>query len=441
MNRIKKHLSPFQIIILGFASIIIAGTVLLMLPISSKEGIITSLGDALFTSTSAVCVTGLVVQDTASYWSLFGQGVILILIQTGGLGIVTMAAALVMISGKKIGLMQRSTMQNAISAPSLGGIVRLTAGILKITFIVEFTGACLMLPVFIGDFGIKGIWMAFFHSVSAFCNAGFDLMGIREPFSSLYLYNDNPLINAVIMLLIITGGIGFLVWSDIRTHKLKIRKYSMQTKLVICVSLILIILPAVYFYFCEYSHLEVKERILKSLFQSVAPRTAGFNTANLNELSASGKLITIVLMLIGGSPGSTAGGMKTTTIALLVLSAVSVFKRKENAECFGRRISDNNIKNASTVFLMYIILFLLSSVVIWAIDGFALSECMFEVASAIGTVGSTLGITTKLGSISRLVIIALMFFGRVGGLTIIYAAYYPKNQNLSKKPMENVTVG
>ena len=229
----KKKLTSFQIIIIGFSSVILLGTLLLMLPISSRTGEFTSFADALFTSTSAVCVTGLIVFDTATYWSLFGQFVIMLLIEIGGMGVITVAASFAMIAGRKISLMQRSTMQEAIAAPKVGGIVRLTIFVIKATLMIELLGAVAMSPVFCRDFGIKGLWMALFHSVSAFCNAGFDLMGVKSPFSSLTFYADEPLINFPIMLLIIIGGIGFLTWDDIRANRFHIHKYRMQSKVII----------------------------------------------------------------------------------------------------------------------------------------------------------------------------------------------------------------
>ncbi len=439
--KIKKHFSSSQIIIFGFAGAILLGAILLMLPISSASGKMTPFSDALFTSTSAVCVTGLVVHDTATHWSMFGQFIILMLIQVGGLGIVTLSVAMAMLAGKKIGLMQRSTLQDAISAPKVGGIVRLTGFILKTTFIIEVVGAILLSTVFLKDFGIKGIWLGIFHSVSAFCNAGFDLLGTVSPFSSLITYSAHSLINAVIMALIIIGGIGFLVWEDVKTNKFHIKKYRMQTKVVLSATLFLIIVPAMYFYFAEFNDLPQKDRILISLFQAVTPRTAGFNTANLTTLSGAGKIITVILMLIGGSPGSTAGGMKTTTAAVLIFSAISVFRKKDDVECFGRRIADATIKNAAAILLMYILLFITGGLIISGVENLPLMDSLFESASAIGTVGLTLGITPALTTISRLVLIGLMFFGRVGGLTLIFAALSNKQQNLSKKPQERITVG
>lgn len=441
MGKIRKHLSSSQIIMFGFAGIIILGTLLLMLPISAQSNTFTSFGDALFTATSAVCVTGLIVVDTATYWSIFGQFIIMLLIQIGGLGIVTIAVASFMAAGRKIGLMQRSTLQEAISAPKVGGIVRLTGFILKTTFLIELVGVVFLAIPFCRDFGIKGLWLSVFHSVSAFCNAGFDLMGTVSPFSSLTSYRADLIVNVVIMLLIIIGGIGFLVWEDIKTNKHHIRKYRMQTKVVLCTTLILIFAPAIYFYFAEFDNLSGKERILASFFQSVTPRTAGFNTSDLISISATGQLITIILMLIGGSPGSTAGGMKTTTIAVLFFSAISVFRKRNDVECFSRRIADSTIKNAAAVFLMYIVLFLAGGVVISNIENLPLLDCFYETASAIGTVGLSLGITPTLGTVSKIILISLMFFGRVGGLTIIFATLSNNHNNISKKPQEKITVG
>ncbi len=441
MSTVKKHLSSSQIIIFGFAGAIFLGTLLLMLPISSSDGHMTPFSDALFTSTSAVCVTGLVVHDTATYWSMFGQFIILLLIQVGGLGIVTIAVATAVVAGRKIGLMQRSTLQDSISAPKVGGIVRLTGFILKTTFFIELVGTVVLATVFCRDFGVKGIWLALFHSVSAFCNAGFDLMGTVSLFSSLTSYSAHPLINVVIMLLIIIGGIGFLVWEDIKTNKYCVKKYRMQTKVVLSTTLFLIIVPATYFYFTEFKYLSGSERILAALFQSITPRTAGFNTVDLTQQSHTGHVITIILMLIGGSPGSTSGGMKTTTAAVLIFSAISVFRKKDNVECFGRRIADSTIKNATAILLMYIALFLAGGLIISGIEKLPMLDCLYESASAIGTVGLTLGITPSLETASRVILIGLMFFGRVGGLTLIFAALSNTHQNISKKPLERITVG
>lgn len=443
----KRRFSSSQIIIMGFLSVILTGSILLMLPVSTRSGESASFADALFTATSATCVTGLVIHDTATYWSLFGQVVILLLIQIGGMGVVTIAVSVAVISGRKIGLMQRSTMQEAISAPSVGGIVRLTGFILKATILIELLGAFSMLPVFCKDFGIwRGIWYALFHSISAFCNAGFDLMGSREAFSSLTGYRDSGLINVVIMGLIMTGGIGFLTWDDIRRNGIHIRKYRMQSKVILLTTVILIMFPFLFFFFAEFGRdtwndMTLGEKLWSALFQVVTPRTAGFNTVDLSLLGESGQTIIIILMLIGGSPGSTAGGMKTTTMTVLFITLFSVFRRKENSECFGRRIEEETIRNAAAILLMYLTLFLVGGIVISYLEQLPILTCLFETASAIGTVGLTLGITPALGIISRMILMILMFLGRVGGLTLVFAAFSDKERNLLKLPKEKITVG
>lgn len=438
----KNKFTSFQIIILGFAAVILIGALLLMLPVSSKAGIITPFNEALFTSTSAVCVTGLVVQDTATYWSWFGQGIILILIQIGGLGVITIAVSFALLSGRKISLMQRSVMQEAISAPKVGGIVRLTGFVLKGTFLIEFIAALIMMPVFVKDFGVKGIWMAIFHSISAFCNAGFDLMGSENvKYASLTSYVSHPLINITIMLLIIIGGIGFLTWEDILKNKYRIRSYRMQTKVILTTSLILVLFPAAFFFFRDFADMPMRERVFSSLFQAVTPRTAGFNTADLTMMTEAGLGIEIALMLVGGSPGSTAGGMKTTTLAVLIANTLSSFRRKEDAQMFGRRLEDSAVKNAATIFMMYIVFFFGGAIVISAVEGLPFSTCLFETASAIGTVGLTLGITPGLGVVSQIILMILMFLGRVGGLTLIYAALSESGKKISKLPQEKITVG
>lgn len=438
----KNKFTSFQIIILGFAAVILIGALLLMLPVSSKAGIITPFNEALFTSTSAVCVTGLVVQDTATYWSWFGQGIILILIQIGGLGVITIAVSFALLSGRKISLMQRSVMQEAISAPKVGGIVRLTGFVLKGTFLIEFVAALIMMPVFINDFGAKGIWMAIFHSISAFCNAGFDLMGTENvKYASLTSYVSHPLVNITIMLLIIIGGIGFLTWEDILKNKHRFKSYRMQTKVILTTSLILILFPALLFFFRDFADMPMQERVFSSLFQAVTPRTAGFNTADLTIMTEAGLGIVIALMLIGGSPGSTAGGMKTTTLAVLIANTLASFRRKEDAQMFGRRLEDSAVKNAATIFMMYIVFFFGGAIVISAVEGLPFSTCLFETASAIGTVGLTLGITPGLGVVSQIILMILMFLGRVGGLTLIYAALSGSGKKISKLPQEKITVG
>ena len=438
----KRRLSSFQIIILGFAGVILLGALLLMLPISATARCVTPFHEALFTATSAVCVTGLVVQDTGSYWSTFGQAVILALIQIGGLGVVTVAASFALLSGRRISLMQRSTMQDAISAPKVGGIVRLTRFILRGTFLIELIGALAMLPVFCRDYGWRGIWMAVFHSISAFCNAGFDILGTNNNlYPSLTGYVQNPVINITIMLLIITGGIGFLTWDDICENKLHFHRYRMQSKVILATTLALIVLPALFFFFVDFGTLPLRVRVQAALFQSVTPRTAGFNTVDLPAMSGASLGVMILLMLIGGSPGSTAGGMKTTTLAVLLANAAATFRQRDSAQFFGRRVDCSAVKTATTILTMYLALFFGGAVFISVYENLPLSPCLYETASAVGTVGLTLGITPQLHIPSQMVLIALMYLGRVGGLTLIYATVSSKKSGNAKLPQERITIG
>ncbi len=438
----RFQLSSFQIIILGFAGVILLGALLLMLPISAAERCVTPFHDALFTATSAVCVTGLVIHDTGSYWSAFGQTIILTLIQIGGLGVVTVAASFALLSRRRISLMQRTTLQDAISAPNVGGIVRLTKFILWGTFLIELIGALAMLPVFCHDYGWHGIWLAAFHSISAFCNAGFDILGTADNiYPSLTGYAQNPMINITIILLIIIGGIGFLTWEDICENKLQFRRYRMQSKVILISTVILIVFPAIFFFFADFAALPIEDRLQAALFQSVTTRTAGFNTVNLSAMSGSSQGIMILLMLIGGSPGSTAGGMKTTTFAVLLANIVATYRQQDSAHFFDRRVDYNAIKLASTILTMYIALFFWGGIFISAYENLPLSFCLYETASALGTVGLTLGITPQLHVPSQLILILLMYLGRVGSLTLMYAALSGKKAVNSKLPLEKITIG
>ena len=443
----SKPLSPSQIILLSFLAMILLGTALLMLPFATRAGGGASLETALFTATSASCVTGLVLRDTAQYWTPFGQAVILCLIQVGGMGVVTMAVLISIFSGRKIGLRERWVMQESIAAPQVGGIVRMTGMILKVTIAVELLGAALLAVSFCRRMGFgKGLWYALFHSVSAFCNAGFDLMGTESAFSSLTAFAADPAVNLTVVLLILTGGIGFATWSDIKEHRLHIGRYSQQSKIVLLTTLVLVLGGFVFLFFYEFAQpqwagMGLGQRILAALFQTVTPRTAGFNTVDLNAMSGPGKLAVLCLMLVGGAPGSTAGGFKMTTLAVLVLCIRAAFRGKESAEAFGRRVPEQAVKNAAAVFILYLLLFLGAGIAICCIDGVALMPALFEAASAVATVGLSLGITAQLSTLSHLLLILLMFFGRVGGLTLIYAVATGDGPTGAKLPMGRVTVG
>ena len=442
-----KNITPAQVITLGFAAIILAGALLLCLPISTRDGMGAPFWDALFTATSATCVTGLILHDTFSYWTFFGQLVIITLIQIGGMGVVTVAITIFVLSGKRIGLKQRVIMQESISLSQSGGIIRFTGFILRGMIIIEAIGAILLAYRFTPRMGVvEGTWAGIFHSISAFCNAGFDLMGQFKPYDSLCYYIADPLVNTVIMLLIIIGGIGFLVWEDICRHKLHFRLYRLQTKLVLVTTFCIILFPALFFFFYEMSlpqwaELSLPEKVWAALFQSVTPRTAGFNTIDQTALSTESSIVTIILMLIGGSPGSTAGGIKTTSFAVMLLCTVSFIRRKGGVEVFDRRLPGSVLPNAVTLVVLYFSGMLLGAMFISIRDGLPLLQCCYETTSAIATVGLSVGISSEASLPSRIVLIALMYLGRLGGLTLLYAMQRNYRAPLSRKPEESITVG
>ncbi len=441
-NRTRKRLTGPQAILAGFLIMIAIGALLLTLPISSKSREATPFIDALFTSVSASCVTGLVVEDTQSHWSLFGQIVILLLIQIGGMGVLTMTTFFMRLTGKRIDLRSRAAMQEAVSAPNIGGIARLTDFIVKGTILFEGLGAILVMPVFIKDFGVaKGIWYSIFMSISAFCNAGFDLLGSKGEFSSLMFYRTHPVVNLVFIFLILTGGLGFLTWNDIRTWKFKFRRYSTQSKVILVSELFLIVIPTVFYYFVEFTGDPAGARIIESLFNAVTPRTAGFASVDYNEFSGGSIALTIILMLIGGAPGSTAGGMKITTIAVLWASMTCVFRREKAPALFKRRIDQDVVLSSVSVFLLDMHLFLIGAFSISLIENLPLVKTLFECASAVATVGLTMGITTSLGVISKCILIFIMYGGRVGGLTLVFAATGRTNAIHDKYPVDHMAVG
>jgi len=441
---IRKQLSSFQIIIMSFVGLIVIGTLVLMLPISTVDRQGASVYDAIFTATSAVCVTGLVVKNTATYWSLFGKIFLLILIQIGGMGTITLLAEFSMLFGKKIGLKERGIIQDALSLHDIGGAVKFIIFVAKAVAIIEGAGAVALTLVFrfCGKMPLlKSIGYGIFHSISAFCNAGFDLCGEEIPFLSLVGYADNIPMNVVIMILIIAGGLGFITYNDIKENGIHIHRYKMQSKVIIATSFVLIVVPAVMFCIFEFTEYPMKTRVLMSIFQSVTARTAGFNTVDYNEMSEAGIAVMIFLMLIGGSPGSTAGGYKTTTIAVLVASAIAVFARKDDTKFFGRRIDDKVVKNAVAIVVLYCVSFFTAGLIISKIECLPLLTCLFETGSAAGTVGLSMGITPTLSLASRAILVFQMFWGRVGGLTLIFAAAPLGLKTESKYPKEDMMVG
>ena len=432
----------FQKIIFGFAALILFGAFMLMLPISGEGQVPTPFLDALFTSTSASCVTGLVVYDTATHWSLFGQAIILFLIQVGGLGVVVVMTSLILLSGKRIGYSQRNTLANSISISSQGGIMKMLIFLLKWTGIIELFFASLLATQFIPEFGWKkGLWYSIFHSVSAFCNAGFDLMGIKEPFSSLTDYSGNPVVNISIMALILLGGLGFMTWQDIAKNKWNFHRYRLQSKIILSATAFIVLLPALFYFFVEFRGMPMESRILASLFTAVTPRTAGFNTVDFSKFSDSGIFLQTLLMLVGAAPGSTGGGMKITTMTVLILTSVAIFRNNSHTEAFGRTVPEEAIRNATTIAFMYVCLCVLSGMFISLYENIPLLTTSFETASAIATVGLTLGITPKLSPLSHTLLIFLMYIGRVGGLCLIYAVFPNANPNKGRLVEENIIVG
>lgn len=438
---------PMRVIFLGFLLIILLGAVLLMLPVSSATGQFTNFLDSFFTSTSATCVTGLVRFDTYSHWSWFGKAVILCLIQIGGLGFMTMAISIIALTKMRIGIATRVVLQNSISAPQVGGIVKLTKRIFLGTAIIESCGAVLLSVYFIPKLGVlKGIVYSIFHSVSAFCNAGFDLMGYREQFASLKYQSGDWYFNIIIMSLIVIGGLGFVVWFDLIDTKFKVKKLRLQSKLVLTVSGILIILGATAIYLFEingslYQNMSFSEKMLASLFQSVSARTAGFNSVDLAALTEPSICMMICLMFIGGSTGSTAGGLKTTTFSVLVLSIFSTVRRKKDLEAYGRRLEDGIGRTAACIFTLYIVTVLISAMVVANIENVSILEAMFECVSAIATVGLTLGITTHVGAATEIILIILMMLGRIGSVTVLLALFSDKGKIISKHAQEKIQIG
>lgn len=417
-----------------------------MLPVSSRNGEVTPFLTALFTATSATCVTGLIVVDTFSHWSLFGQIVVITLIQIGGVGFITLGTAVSIILRKKIGLKERGLIRESLNVIDLSGLVRLTKRVILGTIFFEVTGAILLSLCFIPKMGFaQGVYYGIFHSISAFCNAGFDLMGRYSPFSSLTGYYDHPVVVITIMVLIVIGGLGFIVWNDIYEHRLHFRKYALHTKIVLTATLILIFGGALIFYLIEYNDLfadmSLKGRILSAFFCSVTPRTAGFNTVDVAGLTDGSKLLTILLMFIGGAPGSTAGGVKVTTIAVLFVLLRANLTRTMGYNIFGRCLEEEALRKAAAVFCTNLTLALSAAFIICGLQNFDGIDVLLEVFSAMGTVGMTAGITTQLNTVSRIAIILLMYLGRVGSLSFAMSFTDKKKIAHVTQPVEKINIG
>ena len=417
-------MSAQSIIALGFLAIILIVTALLMLPVSSAAGTMTDPLTALFTATSAVCVTGLVVVDTATHWSLFGKLVLITGIQIGGLGVMTVMALVSMLLGQRIGLRQRTLLQESVASLHIGGIVRLVRRAMIGTALIEGLGVVLLAFRFVPSLGWpRGLGYSLFHSISAFCNAGFDLMGtISGPYTSLESFVSDPLVNLTVIALILVGGIGFFVWDDLVQCRFRWKRMHLHTRLVLLLTVFLTLVPAALFYAFERTNamagLDTGGRVLASLFSAVTPRTAGFDTIATAELSDASALLTLLLMLTGGNPGSTAGGAKTTTMLLVLLLATSMLRREEDVHIMGRRIDMSLMRRACAIVVIYVSLAMVSTLALCALQPeLALRDVLLEVFSAVDTVGMTTGITRQLGTASRLILIALMYAGRLGSLT------------------------
>ena len=442
----KMKLSHTQIIAFGFLLMIALGTLLLSLPVATADGERAPLLTALFTAVSASCVTGLVLQDTATYWSGFGKTVIILLIQTGGLGVITISTLFFLLLRQRIGLRQREVMTESINTTAVGDVLRLTRLILLGTAIVELCGAALLSIRFIPRFGPgQGIAYALFHSISAFCNAGFDLMGVIEPYSSFTAFSGDWLVNLTLILLIVIGGLGFIVWDDLLKNGLKFRRYCFQTRLVLVSSAVLIFGGAALLWLMERSHtaagLSALEQIITSLFGSVTARTAGFNSVDTAAMSDGGKLVTMLLMFVGGSPGSTAGGVKTTTIAVILVMAASAVTHRSSPVLLGRRIPDGVLHKAVSVVVINLSFALVGTLILCGGQGLPLTDVLFECVSAIGTVGMTTGITRSLSTASAITITVLMFAGRVGSVSFAMALIERKARPAVTYPTENLTIG
>lgn len=442
-----KSQSATRLLLAGYCLVILLGTLLLSLPAAVRDPAQVSVFTAFFTATSSACVTGLILTDTWTHWTLFGQAVILFLIQVGGLGFMTVCIAAVSFTHRKIGMSSRIVMQNAISAPQMGGIVRMTRFVAAGTLAAEALGALLLAFHFVPRLGLaEGLWYSVFHSISAFCNAGFDLMGQLGPFGSLTSLSDNLLVNLTVMLLIISGGLGFLVWSDLFHCRFRFRRLTFHSKIAVTMTLFLVLWGGLAIYILEaegpgMSGMDRGEKWLAAFFQSVTARTAGFNTLDLSLMTEAGLFVMILLMLVGGSPGSTAGGIKTTTFAVLLLSISATSKHRRSAEAFGRRLEEGTTRTAACVLMSYLLLDCGAAIIISHEEGLSLLDCLFETTSAVATVGVTTGITSELSPFSAFLLAMLMIFGRVGSLTLLRSIWSGRSYTGSQVPQEKIQIG
>jgi len=448
----KRKLSVFKQLAISFLILILIGGGLLCLPFATRDGQSTSFINALFTSVSATCVTGLVAYDTNVQFTLFGQLVILTLIQLGGLGFMTFVSVAFYAIKGKIGIYQSKLVSEIAGEENLSNLSSLLKRVILTTLCFEFAGAIILATRFIPDFGSRGIYLAIWHSISAFCNAGFDILtpiGSNTLFGSLAPYVDDGVVLNTITILILIGGLGFFVWNDLLDCKFKFKKLQLYTKIVLIANLVLIVLSTLLFLLFDYdnpifSNLNFFEKLSVAFFHSATPRTAGFSVIDYSKMSESGYLLTVLLMFIGANSCSTAGGVKINTVVILLITAFSVFKNKHDTDCAYKRITSHTIKKAATIFLCYILIIFISMILIFNFEksnDITFKACFFEVVSALSTVGLTMSATPHLCIASKIVIMILMYAGRVGIFTIIYALKDNTKKGELRKPPINLIVG
>jgi trk system potassium uptake protein TrkH len=441
----KVKLSEVQVLALGFAILIFTGGAVLSLPISSSNGEATKFIDALFTATSATCVTGLITVDTGTHWNLFGQTVIIILIEIGGLGFMSFATFISVLIGRRITLKSRLLMQEAMNAFSIQGLVKMLKKVMLFTFVIQFIGAAILSTQLIPEFGIaRGLYISVFSSISTFCNAGFDLFG---NFSSYTKYYDNSIILLTVSSLIAIGGLGFIVLLELYNYR-KTKKLSLHAKVVLLITGILIAGGTLAMFILEYTNpntianMSIKDKIVNSIVASISPRTAGINSVSTDGMTTAGKFLTVILMFIGGSPGSTAGGLKTSTFGIILCTAISVIRGKENAEIFGRTIPRGLQFKAITLLIIGMGLVMTVTMLLTITEpDEAFLDVLYEATSAFGTVGLTTGVTQRLSEVGKMIIITLMYLGRVGPLTVVMALISRKKGSNYKYPEGKILIG
>jgi trk system potassium uptake protein TrkH len=429
----------------GFAAVILLGTMLMTLPAAGRDGVALPFGDALFTAASAACVTGLVVYDTYTRFSLFGQLVILCLVQIGGLGFMTVGSLFLMMARKRIGLAERGALTESVSAFQIGGIVRLVRRVIRLTAILEGAGAALLAVRFCPRLGVaEGLYFALFHSVSAFCNAGFDLMGRFAPYASLIPYQRDVLVNLTIMSLTVMGGLGFVVWDDLLERRPRFAAYRLHTKLVLVSTAALVAVGAALFGIFERGNtlagMGFADALLTSLFQSVSLRTAGFATVDMGSLSEGGTVLCMLLMMVGASPGSAGGGVKTTTVMVILLATFSYVRGDGDVSVFGRRLEGSVVRRAYCVATIYAALTVVGVFLLLAAQGLSVRDAALEALSAISTAGLATGVTRGLNTLSRAIIVLLMYCGRVGSLTLVMAVMTDRKPRM-RNPEEKIIIG